>query len=222
MKVLIVEEMQFFGQRLAAILKTHRFDSDIAQDGETGLAFAESELYDCIILGIDVKLINGFDFIKKLRDMQIFTPIILLSSRNSKNYIIKALDLGADDYITRPFDTDILIARIGAVTRRHKKMKSNNLYFNGLTLDRKSGSLKYKNEEISLSLKEFQIMESLMANPNQILTKDRLLEKIWGFDSNAEYNNLEVYISFLRKKLKTLGTPVKIITRRGAGYCIGI
>lgn len=219
MRLLIVEDEMQLADALTEIFKRNKYAVDTAYNGIDGCDCALSGVYDCIILDIMLPGMNGIEILRAIREEKISTPVLLLTARSEVEDKINGLDCGADDYLTKPFVTDELLARIRALTRRKGEiMDENKLEFNGLTLNKSSCSAIYGGNDVKLSLKEYQIMEMLVANPKQILPKERIIEKIWGYESDVEYNNIEVYISFLRKKIHAIDAPVQIKTARGIGY----
>ena len=178
---------------------------------------AEPEL---VILDVMLPGEDGFSILKKLRNTPSLRrlPIIMVTAKSSELDTVRGLDCGADDYLTKPFSTGELLARIRALTRRKGELEVDSLHFDTLQLNRQTYSLVQGENSVKLSLKEYQIMEMLLSNPGQILPKERFIEKIWGYESDAEYNNIEVYISFLRKKLTAISSAVQIRTARGIGY----
>lgn len=221
MKILVVEDETQLADALSEILKRHRYAVDTVYNGIDGLDNALTDIYDCIVLDIMLPGMNGIDILRNIRNEKISTPVILLTARSEIEDKINGLDCGADDYLTKPFVTGELLARIRALTRRKGEIVDDSkLSYCGLILNKDSCSMTYNENDVKLSLKEYQIMEMLMTNPKRILPKERIIEKIWGFESDVEYNNIEVYISFLRKKLSAIGTDIKIKTARGIGYSI--
>lgn len=221
MKLLVVEDEMQLADALSEILKRNMYSVDVAYDGNEGLDNALTGLYDGIILDIMLPGMNGIDVLRALRTAKVNTPVLLLTARSEIEDKIKGLDCGADDYLTKPFITGELLARVRALTRRKGEIvDDNSMGFNGLELHKNTCSISWKGNDVKLSLKEFQIMELLMANPKQILPKERIIEKIWGYESDVEYNNIEVYISFLRKKISAISAPVQIKTARGIGYSL--
>ena len=221
MRLLVVEDEVQLADALNEILKRNKYTVDAVYDGISGLDCALSDVYDCIILDIMLPGMDGIEILRNIRMENINTPVLMLTARSEVEDKINGLDCGADDYLTKPFVTGELLARIRALTRRKGDIVDvNKMTYNELSLLKNSSSLSFKESEVKLSLKEFQIMELLMANPRQIFTKERIIEKIWGYDSDVEYNNIEVYISFLRKKLKSIGCDSKIKTARGIGYSL--
>lgn len=221
MRVLLVEDEEGLNQALSEIFKKNRFTVDAVLNGRDGLKYAESNSYDVIVLDIMLPEIDGITILKTLRDEHNNVPVILLTAKDEISDKIEGLDAGADDYLTKPFSTDELLARIRALSRRKGEVKDDSLTFGDVTLSKKNCELQAENgEAIKLSLKEYQILDLLFENPHQVITKEQLIEKIWGGDSNAEYNNVEVYISFIRKKLENLKVSVRIRTARGIGYSL--
>ncbi|MCR4661522.1 MAG: response regulator transcription factor [Clostridia bacterium] len=219
MNVLLIEDEVNLSEALCHLLKKENYSVDAAFDGQDGLEKGLSGRYDIILLDIMLPKKNGYDVLKELREAKVSTPVILLTAKNQISDKIKGLDLGADDYVSKPFSASELMARMRALLRRKTdKLATNELEYGGLTLNLSSYELSSKDKKIKITLKEGQILELLMANPNHVITKDDLIIKIWGYESDAEYNNIEVYISFLRKKIEYLKTSVVIETVRGLGY----
>lgn len=178
-------------------------------------------MYDCIILDIMLPGMNGIEILRNVRAEYLSTPVLLLTARSEVEDKINGLDCGADDYLTKPFVTGELLARVRTLTRRKGDIfDENKMTFNSLVLNKNSCSMSFNGNDVKLSLKEYQIMELLIANPRRIFPKERIIEKIWGFESDVEYNNIEVYISFLRKKLNAIGADTQIKTARGIGYSL--
>ena len=208
MHILVVEDEVRLAETLKEILKTQKYTCDLVYDGEDGLAYAESGIYDVILLDIMLPKMNGFDVVRTLRSKKVSTPVILLTARDEVTDKVKGLDCGADDYLTKPFSTEELLARIRAVSRRLGEVLLDEMQFADLTLNLANCTLSGKTKSIKL----------LMANPGAIISKDELLVKVWGYESDAEDNNVEVYISFLRKKLHFLESAANIATVRKIGY----
>lgn len=221
MRVLLVEDEEGLSQALSEIFRKNRISIDAVLDGKTGLKYAESQIYDAIILDIMLPEIDGITILKTLREHHNDVPVLLLTAKDDISDKISGLDAGADDYLTKPFSTDELLARIRALTRRKGAMKEDIVVFGDLILNKKNCELQSeRGDAIKLSLKEYQILDLLFDNPHQVITKEQLIEKIWGGDSNAEYNNVEVYISFIRKKIENLRVRIRIRTARGIGYSL--
>ncbi len=221
MKILIVDDERQLTNALAIILKQNNYSVDCAYDGEEGLDFALSGIYDAVILDIMMPKLNGFELLKKMRLSKIDTPVLMLSAKSETADKIEGLNAGADDYLAKPFNTAELLARIKALLRRKEKFTGDVLIYNDISLDRDSFNLSCGAKKITLGKKEFQILEMLMLNSGKSVDKEKFIEKIWGFDTEAEYNTIEVYVSFLRKKLTAVGAKTEIKSIRGIGYTLG-
>lgn len=221
MRILIVEDEYGLADALGEILKKENYLVDISNNGETGYENALTGVYDCIILDIMLPKMNGLDVLLNLRKNKIETPVLLLTAKSETEDKIKGLDYGADDYLTKPFSMGELLARVRAMTRRKGTIADINPKYGDIMLDIKRGELICGGNSILLGRKEFQMMEMLISNAGRIITKEMFVKKIWGYDDDTEYNNVEVYISFLRKKLQMLHSNVYIKTRRSIGYCLG-
>lgn len=220
MKILLVEDENHLAQALSEILKKNKYEVEIANDGLTGFEFAKSGFYDLLILDIMLPKMSGLDILKNLRKEKNSVPILMLTAKDEIDDKVFGLDLGADDYMTKPFSTSELLARIRALSRRKGEVIDEELAYKDIILKLKRNELISGENKVKLSLKEFKIMEFFMNNPEQIITKERLIDRIWGDDSDAEYNNVEVYISFLRKKLQFINAKTQIKTSRGSGYLL--
>lgn len=221
MKLLIVEDEIQLADALTEILRRNMYTVDTVYDGIDGLDNALTGIYDGIILDIMLPRMNGIEILRNIRNEKIQTPVLLLTARSEVEDKINGLDCGADDYLTKPFMTGELLARVRAMTRRKGEIiNDNKLEYNGLILNKSTCAIMYGGNDVKLSLKEYNIMEMLISNPHHILPKERIIEKIWGYESDVEYNNIEVYISFLRKKIAVLSAPVQIKTARGIGYSL--
>lgn len=221
MKLLIVEDEIQLADALTEILRRNMYTVDTVYDGIDGLDNALTGIYDGIILDIMLPRMNGIEILRNIRNEKIQTPVLLLTARSEVEDKINGLDCGADDYLTKPFVTGELLARVRAMTRRKGEIiNDNKLEYNGLILNKSTCAIMYGGNDVKLSLKEYNIMEMLISNPHHILPKERIIEKIWGYESDVEYNNIEVYISFLRKKIAVLSAPVQIKTARGIGYSL--
>ena len=220
MRILIIEDERALADALIEILKQNHYTADAIYDGLEGLDYARSNIYDLILLDIMLPGIDGLTILKTLRKEQITTPVILLTAKSEVSDIITGLDAGSDDYLAKPFSTGELLARIRALSRRSTAAKYSGdiLAFGTLSFNKGTMELSCGKDTLKLGLKEAQLIELLLNNAGQIIPKNLLIEKIWGFESNTEYNNIEVYISFLRQKLHSLGTNVQIKTIRGVGY----
>ncbi|MDO5018247.1 MAG: response regulator transcription factor [Lagierella massiliensis] len=218
MRILIVEDEVRLAEAISEIVKTEKYDTDMVHTGTDGLYYGSSEIYDCIILDVMLPEMDGFEVLKELRKKGIETPILMLTAKDEVKSKVQGLDYGADDYMTKPFDVEELLARIRAITRRTGQVILDELTFEDLVLDLNNYSISTKYKSINLTAKEFELIKLLMTNANIVVTKEDLISKIWGYDSEAEDNNVEVYISFLRKKLKFIKSDVEITTLRKLGY----
>ena len=218
MRLLIVEDQQGMAEGLQGLLEKQAYAVDLALDGISGQDSAMTGLYDLIILDIMLPGKDGLAVLEELRQNGIETPVLMLTALSSVADRIRGLDHGADDYLTKPFDTGEFLARVRALTRRKDLSLDDGLSFGDIRLDRRTLELCRGSERLRLGPKEFQVMECLLMNKNQIVPRALLCEKVWGLLSDAEYNNVEVYISFLRKKLRAIHSNVQIMTLRNAGY----
>ena len=217
MQVLVVEDDVRLGQALGHILEENGYGVDVVHDGASGLDYAASDLYDVIILDVMLPKMDGFAVASELRRKGVGTPVLLLTARDAVADKITGLDAGADDYMTKPFSPAELLAHLRALTRRQGEVLFEVLRAGDLELNLESYDLACGAKSIHLSYKEFSICRILMANPGQVVSKDQLIAKVWGVESSAEDNNVEAYISFLRKKYTFLGSGARIETLRNAG-----
>ena len=222
MKILLIDDEKQLVNALSTILKQNKYSVDVAFNGEDGLDLALTGLYDLIILDVMMPLLDGFIVLKKIRDKKLDVPVLILSAKTELNDKVDGLNLGADDYITKPFSTDELLARIRALLRRKEKFMGDLLSFNDVVLNRDTFEIIKGDKKISLGKKEFQILEMLILSAGKSIDKDRFIEKIWGYDTDAEYNTIEVYVSFLRKKLSAISSTTEIKSIRGLGYTLGV
>lgn len=220
MRLLLVEDEEGFAEALCASLKMEHYITDWAKDGEEGLSLGLSDVYDAIILDIMLPKMNGLSVLQKLREEGITTPVLLLTAKSELNDKITGLDAGADDYLTKPFHREELYARLRALTRRNTPTPLQELSYGDIYMQQGSNEIFCRTNGSSLALngKEYQLMEYLLRNAGQIITREQIIEKIWGYDTDAEYNNVEVYISFLRKKLNFIKAKTAIQTVRKLGY----
>ena len=203
MNILIIEDEYSLADAISETLKNENFSVKIESNGEDGENEALTENYDLILLDVMLPKKNGFDILRTLVQQKIKTPIIMLTAKSEMEDKLNGLEHGADDYITKPFAMRELKARIKAVLKRTNNIKNTDcLEYGDLVLDLKNAKLKCNNNEIQISGKELELLEQLLINKNQISSRESLAERIWGFESEAEYNNVEVYITFVRRKLK--------------------
>ena len=221
MRVLIVEDEARLASSLQDLLELNGYAADIAHDGESGLDNALTGIYDVILLDVMLPKLDGFSLLRRLRGEGDSTPVLMLTARDQVSDKVEGLDCGADYYLTKPFEPQELLACIRALTRRQPELRDPDLVSCGdLSLDKRLFTLSCGTRSVRLSRKEYDLMELLMRNQGLIVTKESLLVKVWGYESDAEDNNVEVYISFLRKKLDHLHSTVKIRTIRMVGYCL--
>ena len=222
MRLLLAEDEKELSKALCAILKHNNYSVDAVFDGQDALDYGLDENYDGIILDLMMPKKNGLEVLEELRKAGISTPVLILTAKSQIEDKIVGLDKGADDYLTKPFATGELLARIRAMTRTATAQPSSTLQFGNLTLDRATFELKSPSGSFRLANKEFQMLETLMANPKTLVSTERFMEKIWGYDAEAEINVVWVYISYLRKKLAALNANVQIKATRNAGYSLEV
>ena len=218
MRILIVEDEVRLAETLRQLMEDQRYQVDTVYDGADGVDYGLAGQYDLIILDVMLPKVDGFQVAQRLRAAHVSTPILMLTARDEVSDKISGLDCGADDYMTKPFDTGELMARVRALTRRQGEVLSDVLTVGDLSLDCTSRLLSAGERSVRLGFKEFEVLRLLMVNSSNVVTKETLISKIWGLDSEAEDNNVEVYISFLRKKLSYLNSQVAITTVRKVGY----
>lgn len=218
MRILIVEDETRLAETLRQLMEDQRYQADTVGDGADGVDYGLTGQYDLIILDVMLPKVDGFEVARRLRAAHISTPILMLTARDDVSDKIGGLDCGADDYMTKPFDSGELMARVRALTRRQGEVIGDVLKVSGLSLECSSRLLSVGERSVRLGFKEFEVMRLLMVNSRSVVSKETLIAKIWGLDSEAEDNNVEVYISFLRKKLTFLGSDVAISTVRKVGY----
>ena len=223
MKILLIEDEVQLSDALVGILKKEKYQVTPIYDGEEGLYYAISNSYDLIILDVILPHRNGFSILEEIRKAKVGTPVLMLTALTQESDKIKGFDLGADDYLPKPFSMAELLARIKALLRRKGEYISDNtISLGNLTLHLKSYELSTPYNSIKVSAKECELLRFLLSNPKFIATRDDLINKVWGFDTEIESNSIEVYMSFLRKKLVFLKSNVSIVTVRGVGYKLEI
>ena len=223
MRILIVEDEVRLASSLQDLLELGGYSADISHDGESGLDNALTGIYDVVLLDVMLPKLDGFTVLRRMRAAGNATPVLMLTARSEVADKVEGLDCGADYYLTKPFEPQELLACIRALTRRQPELRGADLLeYGDLKLDKSAFSLSCGERSVRLSRKEYDMIELLMRNRDLILTKETLLLKIWGYESDAEDNNVEVYISFLRKKLEHLHSGVKIKTIRMVGYCLAV
>jgi DNA-binding response OmpR family regulator len=222
MKLLIVEDERQLSEVLAALLKQNLHETDAAYNGIDGEDCAMTGVYDAIILDVMLPGKNGIEVLRSLRANGNATPVLLLTAKSEVEDKVKGLDAGADDYLTKPFAAGELLARLRAITRRGSEFIGDELRAGNTVLDKNTHELSGEKGTVKLAAKEYQLMAMLLSDCRRIIPKERFVEKIWGFDSEAEYNSIEVYVSFVRKKLTAIGSDLQIKSVRGVGYCLEV
>lgn len=222
MKLLIAEDEIAMAEAVADILTYHKYIVDIVYNGEDALNYASAEKYDGIILDIMMPKINGLTVLKELRSRGIYTPVLLLTAKVEVEDRIQGLELGADDYLTKPFAMGELLARVKAMLRRREEYIPDVIQCGSISLDRGKYVLSGSGGSFSLSRLEFQLMELFVTNPGINFSSEKILERIWGYDTDAEIGTVWVYISYLRKKLAALNANVEICSKRNIGYYIEV
>ena len=221
MRALIIEDEIRLAATLQDLLDLNGYTADICYDGEAGLDNALTGIYDIILLDLMLPKLDGIQLVRQLRSSGNSTPVLMLTAKSELEHRVTGLDSGADYYLTKPFEPKELMACVRALTRRQADLRSTDtLQCGDLTLNYNAFSLDCNGREVHLSRTEFDMMELLMRNCGIVITKETLLVKIWGYESDAEENNAEVYISFLRRKLSHLHSTTKIRTIRMVGYCL--
>ena len=219
MRILIVEDELRLASTLQDLLEVNGYTADLCHDGESGLDNALSGIYDIVLLDVMLPKLDGFTLLRRLREAGSSISVLMLTARSEVSDRVEGLDCGADYYLTKPFEPRELLACIRALSRRQPDLRnSERLEYGDLKLDKNSFSLLCGERSVRLSRKEFNLMELLVLNREVVLTKETILLKLWGYESDAEDNHVEVYIGFLRKKLTSIGSNVRIGTRRRLGY----
>lgn len=219
MKILIIEDEYNLAEIISDSLKKEQYSTDISQDGEEGLYLAENNEYDLIILDVMLPNLNGFEILKKIREKGVASKIIMLTARSTLEDKLEGLENGANDYLVKPIHIEELIARVNILLKGINN-NSSIITYQDLELNTKTLKIKSKNtnQEVFLVRKEFQLLEYFITNKELILNKEQIYDRIWGIEKDIESNNLEAYLSFIRRKLKAIGSNVKIKSVRGIGY----
>ena len=218
MRILIIEDEVRLAGTLADMVSTEGYTADVSHDGEAGLDNALSGIYDAVVLDVMLPKLDGFEVLKKLRQAGVQTPVLMLTAKSDLIDRVHGLDLGADYYLTKPFENAEFLACLRAVLRRQAEITPDRLNYGDLTLTPAMGALRCGDRVLTLSAKELEIMRLLMLNQSAILPKETLLIKVWGYDADVGDNNVEAYISFLRKKLVLLRSSVTLNVVRRLGY----
>ncbi|MBR4262740.1 MAG: response regulator transcription factor [Bacilli bacterium] len=224
MKILIIEDEYNLADAISSMLKTQKYDVRIEVDGENGLEEALTDIYDLIILDVMLPRKNGFEILKELKNEKINSKIIMLTAKTTIDDKMIGFNNGADDYLTKPFHMDELMARVNVQLRKNNNISYDIIELGDLTLNIKSMELsnKFGNQKVKIIGKEFQLLELLMNNANRVMEKEQLFVKIWGYDTECDINSLEAYISFIRKKLKLIRSEVNLKAIRNMGYILEV
>ena len=222
MRLLYAEDEKSLARAVSAILVRNNYSVDVVYDGQSALDYLATENYDGAILDVMMPRMDGIEVLRRMRARGDSTPVLLLTAKGEIDDRVTGLDSGANDYLTKPFDTKELLARIRAMTRVLSVQPDKTVSFGKVTLDCASYDLTGPGGSTKLAGKEFQMMEMLMRNPRKLISTEAFMDRIWGFDSEAELNIVWVYISTLRKKLKGIGADIEIRARRGAGYYLEV
>ena len=218
MRLLLAEDEKELSKALCTLLRYNNFSVDAVYDGADAIDYLDSEIYDCLILDIMMPKVDGLTVLKTIREKGNNIPVLMLTAKTEINDRCLGLDMGADDYLTKPFAMKELLSRIKALVRRKTEKVESNLRFGDLTLDRASYELKSTNGTLKLGNKEYQMLELMMLSPKRMVSVEQFMNKVWDFESEAGLNVVFVYISYLRKKLKTIGSKVEIKSNRSVGY----
>ena len=218
MNVLVVEDDRNLADAIVQILEDGSYNAEAVYDGRAGLAGATSGLYDAIVLDVMLPGMSGTEIVHQMRGQQVSTPVLMLTARASLADKVEGLDAGADDYMTKPFEAEELLARLRALTRRRGDVLLDEVSFADVSLDLSTHDLSCGERKVHLSGKEFEVMSILMSSSARVVSKQDLLTRVWGADAEASENSVEAYVSFLRKKLQHVGSMVQITTLRMLGY----
>ena len=219
MRILLADDEVSLAKALVHILEKHNFSAEAVYNGDDALVYLESGCYDAAILDVMMPKMDGIQVLKKIREKGIAIPVLMLTAKSEIDDKVEGLDSGANDYLTKPFDTRELLARLRAMTRS-AQVPDTRLSYGNITLDRANFTLSSPQGNFRLANKEFQMMELFMANPQNLMSTERLMEKVWGYETNSEINVVWVYISYLRKKLTSLKADVQIKSYRNSGYAL--
>ena len=218
MKVLVVEDESKLADALGELFRHNKFVADVVYDGEHGYQAAKRGDYDVVVLDVMLPKMDGYEVVSRLRQDKVGVPVLMLTAKDDVQSRVKGLDSGADDYLTKPFAYEELLARVRALTRRQAEMVFDGLSYADVYLDTSNYTLRCGAKTVSLGAKEYELMRLFLSNPTQVMSKDTIISRIWGFGSDITENNVEAYMSFLRKKLHFLGSKLTISTKRLLGY----
>ena len=224
MKILIIEDEYNLADAISSMLKSKKYSVEIRTDGEEGLEEALTDIYDLIILDVMLPHKNGFEILKELKEEKINSKILMLTAKNTIDDKMEGFNNGADDYLTKPFHMEELLARVNVQLRKNNNVSNEIMTLGDISLNIKSMELSNNNNDHRVKIigKEFQLLELLMNNPNQVMDKEQLFVKIWGYETECDINTLEAYISFLRKKLKLIKSKINLKTLRNMGYVLEV
>lgn len=222
MKVLIVDDEVKLADVLGEIMRRNKIVADVVYDGEDGYFYAKKGDYDVVVLDVMMPGMDGFEVVRKLREIKCNVPVLMLTAKDEVASRVKGLDCGADDYLTKPFATEELLARVRALARRQTEIVYDTITYCDVVLNTANYTLSCGEKSVSLGAKEYEIMRLLISNPTQVISKDSIISKVWGLDSDITENNVEAYMSFLRKKLFFVGSKLTISTKRLLGYFLEI
>ncbi len=220
MRLLIAEDELDLAEALTVFFQKNHFSVDAVNDGADAYEYASSGEYDAIILDVMMPKMNGIDVLRRLRAEGIKTPVMMLTAKGMKDDRITGFNAGADDYLPKPFEPDELICRVRAMLRRSDNYRPSALEFGDVTLNPSTGLLACSGRSVRLSGREYQVMELFMRSPNIVFSADKIMERVWGWDSDAEINVIWMHISNLRKKLRSIGSKITIRAVRGLGYAL--
>lgn len=218
MKILVVDDEIKLADALGELFRHNKYVADVVYDGEDGLFYAKNGDYDVVVLDVMMPKMDGYEVVKRLRQNKCNVPVLMLTAKDEVVSRVKGLDCGADDYLTKPFASEELLARVRALARRQTEMVFDEMTFCDITLNTSNYTLSCGQKVVSLGAKEYEIMRLLLANPSQVISKDTIISKVWGLDCDITENNVEAYMSFLRKKLFFIGSKVTVMTKRLLGY----
>lgn len=218
MRILVVEDERDLAEVIAALLEVHHYSVEVVDNGDDTLFYLEQSQYDALILDVMLPGADGYSIAKELRRRKMTLPILMLTAKSQLEDKVTGLEMGADDYLTKPFEAAELIARVKSLLRRPALYVANHLTYGNITLNRSDYQLQVAEQKLDLNNKEFQLLEYFLLNTKQVLSTDTIMEKVWGLDSDAEVNVVWVNISSLRKKFQQLGANVTILSKRGLGY----
>lgn len=218
MKVLVIDDEIKLADALGELFRRNKFVADVVYDGENGLFAATTGDYDVVVLDVMMPDMDGFEVVRRMREKKVSVPVLMLTARDEVSNRVKGLDCGADDYLTKPFASEELLARVRALTRRQSEMVYDEISFADVSLNPLNYTLSCGTKSVALGAKEYEIMRLFLSNPTQVIGKETIISKVWGLDSDITENNVEAYISFLRKKLFFIGSTLNIATKRMLGY----